>query len=580
MKGRGLSRRPPRFRIARVSRPHLFRILLILLIGAPILLYFLMFVRFSVDIPFGDDYAVLSFVVNFTNPHAPGKIPLLFSQHNEHRIVTLRLALLAIYYAAHRINFIYIAFLGNLGLLGIAWLAPKFASPPADISSLPAPKRGALLWPWLPVVYLLFQPQHHEILKWAMCSFTNVYVILFSFLAIFLLSRSEDRRLFVLSIGLSILAAYTNGNGIFVFLIGLLLLLYRKKFRRLAWWAGTGVFYIGFYFWGYVKNPDHPDALVFLKTAFFKVVEYFFSVLGSFADFGQSQHLLPVAAGILVFLGLLFALKNKIYKKNAALTSLLGFLVLSLTANALTRAPLGLYMAFMPRYKFLSVLMLLLLYLSALELYGRKKAIVLSFTIFAVLFSAYSFYRNYSTVRDSKVVLRMNMLEWEARKADLPYPNPEHAETILRLAVKRHIYQPPPDLNIHRPQYPFGAVDGGKDIEVEGRDEMAFSGWALDDGGRPGVIVRRDALGSDLRPSGRRDGLVYLRKAVFKHESIPQAERSFYGFPGTERMIWEFRFMLREISPGTGARRVELFFYARDRIGQETLIGTRTICLD
>jgi len=45
MKGRGLSRRPPGFRIAEVSRPHLSRVLLILLIGAPILLYFLMFVR-------------------------------------------------------------------------------------------------------------------------------------------------------------------------------------------------------------------------------------------------------------------------------------------------------------------------------------------------------------------------------------------------------------------------------------------------------------------------------------------------------------------------------------------------------
>jgi hypothetical protein len=49
MKGRGLSRRPPGFRIAEVSRSHLSRFLLILLIGWPILLYFLMFVRFKVS---------------------------------------------------------------------------------------------------------------------------------------------------------------------------------------------------------------------------------------------------------------------------------------------------------------------------------------------------------------------------------------------------------------------------------------------------------------------------------------------------------------------------------------------------
>ncbi|MCX6563513.1 MAG: hypothetical protein NTU60_07905 [Candidatus Aminicenantes bacterium] len=561
-----------------MSRLYRSRILIVVLIGAPILFYFLMFVRFSVDIPFGDDYAVLSFVVNFTNPHVPGKLPLLFSQHNEHRIVTLRLVALVLYSVAHRIDFRSIALLGNLGLLVIAWLIPKFSTAAVGLSSRPASQRRARLWPWLPVVYLLFQPQHHEILKWAMCSFTNVYVILFSFLAIYFLGRSDDRRSFAMAVGLSILAAYTNGNGVFVFLIGLLLLLIKKRFRRLAWWVGIGVFYIGFYFRGYVKNPDHPDALIFLKTSFLKVVEYFFSVLGSFADFGKGAPLIPITVGILVFLGLLLALKKKIHKKNVALTSLLGFLVLSLMANALTRAPLGLYMAFMPRYKFLSILMLILLYQSALELSKRKELIIVSFTLFAVAFGVYSFARNYATVRDNKIVLRVNMREWDARKADLPYPNPEHAETILRLAAKRHIYQPPPDLNIRRPEYPFGAVDGGPDVEVDGRDEMIFSGWALDNSGRPSVIVRSEAAASEPGPSGRRDGRLFLGKAVFKNESILQAERSFYGFPGTERMIWEFRFKAGEFARGLSQLdKTKIFFYARDRIGQETLIGTRTI---
>ena len=169
------------------------------------------------------------------------------------------------------------------------------------------------------------------------------------------------------------------------------------------------------------------------------------------------------------------------------------------------------------------------------------------------------------------------MVNWSDRRADLPYPNQEHAETILRLASTRHMYQPPPALNILRQKFPFGALDGGPDAELTSREAIVFSGWALDDSGRLSVIVRRESAAADSAADKSSVGLVYVGKAIFKDGSIPQGERSFYGFPGIDKMVWEFRLEPGELKPESSLGKVRLRFFARDRIGQETWIGTRTI---
>lgn|GEM_PF-2129251 len=558
-----------------MKRPSLPSLLPLLPALAAVLLYFLIFFRFSVDIPFGDDYAVLSYVLNATNPSVPAKLPLLFSLHNEHRIVTLRLAALASYAILHRLDFVLIALLGNLGLLGLAWLLtqgphPRGLPPP----DLPPKWMGAAAW--MPVACLLFQPQHREILNWAMCAFTNVYVILLSFLSLYFLARAKSGLSFAAAISLAVLAAFTNGNGIFVVFVGAIVLLLGRQFRRLGVWLSCGTITLGLYFWGYVKNPAHPDILPFLAASPLKAANYFFAVLGSFADFGQKSHAVPIGAGLLLFLAALLALW-KLRDRHVLLFSWIAFLLLSFGANALTRAPMGLEMAFMSRYKLLSILLVVLLYLSALALARRKRTTALAGSMFAVLFCAFSFVLNYHFVRDNKVVLSMNLIEWNARKADLPYPNQQQAESILRLASVRHIYRPPAGLNIRRSTFPFGGIDGGQDAVIAGQDEIQVTGWALDDGGRPSIIVRRERAPGDPPTAFRSDGRIYVGKASFRNGSIPGGQREFYGFLGLDRMIWEFRAGAEQLGPRGKAGAIRLSFLARDDIGQETLLGTRVV---
>ncbi len=58
---------------------------------------------------------------------------------------------------------------------------------------------------------------------------------------------------------------------------------------------------------------------------------------------------------------------------------------------------------------------------------------------------------------------------------------------------------------------------------------------------------------------------------------MPSAASDYYGFPGTDRMIWEFRMKPEDLHPYEGDGSIDLSFYARDEDGQEALLGTRSI---
>jgi hypothetical protein len=536
--------------------------------------YFLLFFTFAVDIPFGDDYAVLAFVLNVTNPNWPAKAAYFFSQHNEHRIVTLRAVVFAFYAITHRFNFVFIMLLGNLGLLGIASMFYRFMISRKEVRAGPERMTVHPLFAVLPVFFLLFQPQHREITFWAMVSFTHVYAVLFALLSFYFLIRGKDAKSFAAAIAFSALAAFTNGNGVFVFPIGILALILMKKFSRLLLWILSGAIYIGFYFLHYARNPAHPEPFASLAKSILADVQYFLSILGSAFNFGLAPATVTMVAGILLILGLLYALKRHILKTDLFLSSLAAFILLSLAAVTLTRIGLGVGQSYSPRYKLLSALMLAILYLAFLGRSARKKTVVLCGIVFSLVFCVFSYARNFTSVRDYRNVLAMNLSEWDAGKADLPYPNQEHAEIILRQAAERNIYEPPAFLNIQRIRAPFGAVTKKVEASEEGRKEVIFSGWALDGGGCPSIIVRREPLASDPRSSINRQGLVFVGKGKFKEESVPGIARIYYGFPGTDRMVWEFRLEPGEIPVGG---EITLHFFVRDRVGLETLLGTNTV---
>jgi hypothetical protein len=547
--------------------------LLLAVVALPVLAYFAFFFTFTLNVPYWDDYAVLAFVINFTNPEWPGKTALFFSQHNEHRIVTLRTLALGFRALSLEINWTIISFLGNLGLLGIVWILWKWAG--GSSGGLPL-LRGLA---FAPVVFILFQPQHHELMLWAICAFTNVGAALFAFLSFSFLTRPEGTGirpapLLTVALGAALLSVFTNGNGLFVLPIGAALLFAAKKFRPLAVWLGASALTAGFYFLGYARNPVHPEITPFLTNHPLEVLKYFLSVLGSAADFGVLRPLVPIAAGAAILAVMSALAAKRLDRKDPFLASALLFVVFSLAAQALTRAPLGVTQALESRYRLLSAMAVALAYLGWVRIARPGKKIAIAAIALSIGFSASSFVVNRSSGREIRTRRLANLLEWNQGKAALPYPDPGQADSIMRLAVRRKIYEPPRRWNIDRPGYPFGGITtpdpaGG----AAGTGNQPISGWALDDTGPPDIIVRRSALPSDSRATIAQANQVAIGEVACREGTVKSIGRVYFGFPGRGQMIWDFTYGKGGTFPDDA--RPTLYFFARDRDGHETLLGER-----
>jgi hypothetical protein len=563
-------------RMIRYAKTRRRACILLAVVAVPVLAYFAFFFSFTLNVPYWDDYAVLAFAINFTNPEWPGKTALFFSQHNEHRIVTLRALALGFRALALEINWKVIAFLGNLGLLGIVLLLWKWAGRTSEGGP---PLLRSLAF--APIVFILFQPQHYELMLWAMCAFTNVGAAFFAFLSFSFLTRPERTGIrpapaMTAALGAALLSVFTNGNGLFVLPIGALVLLAAKKLGRLAAWLGTSVLAAGFYFLGYARNPVHPEVAPFLKGHPFEVARYFLSTLGSAADFGVFRPHAAIAAGIAILAVFAMLAWKRIDRKEPFLASSILFVLLSLAGQALTRAPYGVVQSLESRYKFLSALAAGLAYLGWLKLGQPGKRSVIAAIAISSVFGTGAFFANLPRGRETRAARLSNIADWNKGKAALMYANAEHADAIMRLAVKRKIYEPPREWNIDRPEYPFGALTPGSSAGSGSETGKIFvSGWALDDTGPPDIIVRRGRLPSDPPEMINSENQVFLDKVECRDGAVPPYDLIYYGFPGRRRMIWGYA--TERGGTQSGPAPATLYFFARDKDGHESLLGERSI---
>lgn len=88
----------------------------------PIIIYLWAILKYTVNMPFWDDYdSILNWINRFILHHDNLKyvMSMLLEQHNEHRILFDRVFILLDYYLFGSINFIYLSFVGYLGLFAL-----------------------------------------------------------------------------------------------------------------------------------------------------------------------------------------------------------------------------------------------------------------------------------------------------------------------------------------------------------------------------------------------------------------------------------------------------------------------------
>ncbi|MFH0913420.1 MAG: hypothetical protein V1884_03975 [Candidatus Omnitrophota bacterium] len=395
----------------------------------PILIFYLQILIFAVNVPQADDYDTILWSTDrfLESKDLNTKIEILFSQFYEHRAVFLRAATLLAYYLTDKIDFRFLIFLGNISLLGLSVvLLLSFA--PADSKNKP-------LY-FIPAIFFLFHPQYFDTIYLASNALTHLYVLFFSFLSLYLLTK-ESIKYFLFSLLAAIIAIFTLGNGILVFFVGLVPLLYKRRYREIILWILTGAGCSVLYFNGYM----HPPNQLAISTVVFKplihTINNFSSFTGmSFLEFGDN---FARCSGIVCFLYFIYLIKIKYYKKNITIFSFLTFLFLTAMTVALFRRAGGLPW----RYKAFSIHFLVLSYLSLIEILPEKsvKRIFPVLLILSIFFNLFSYSKNYNylVMRKKSLIVRLFYLK-DRNIFGFDHSDRDRANSIISSAIAKKLY--------------------------------------------------------------------------------------------------------------------------------------------
>ena len=196
-------------------------------IALPLLVHVWMVYRFTTNMPYLDDFTFIVDSINLKTAHltAGQLLKTIFYPHGEHVIAFARLTAMIDYLLEGELNFRTLFFVGNATLLGTAWLLYRMA------------RRGGLaVWQTLPIFYLLFQPQYYEnTMTWAICALQHIPALFFAFGTFYLLAQSSGRS-FLFSLPLAFLGTFSNGNGLAVLVVGLVITALRRQPKQVIIW--------------------------------------------------------------------------------------------------------------------------------------------------------------------------------------------------------------------------------------------------------------------------------------------------------------------------------------------------------
>jgi hypothetical protein len=360
--------------------PFIWYILLFL----PIILYAVTIGILHKNLPAFDDYIVQLEIAHVIEAESfLEKIKIIFAQLNEHRIAYTRLWFLIDYITTEKsLSYSALIFIGNLPLLGI-WILFLWWMKRIECSP----------WAMLCVGWILFQFQFYENSLWAMASLQNI-TIHFLYLLLFTLLSIPGRKYWVWSFLVAVVTCYTSGNGFFVLGIGMLSLIFQKRWSHLIWWVGFTALLSALYFYGYESNRNYST----FEGAPAPVIDKLF---GFAAFLGQicvihpkvaNHHFIIRCGFILSFLAIVLCVVGviklwKIYIRNqeikkdhyflVVLIQVTGFILFSAAILSHTRIEAGDYQAaIISRYQLYPTMLIICIFCMTLILANRLKMVI------------------------------------------------------------------------------------------------------------------------------------------------------------------------------------------------------------
>jgi hypothetical protein len=217
------------------------------LIIVPIVYFYLLLDAYVLNIPLTDDFNLLETIYDLQ--HAPdflSAVKSLFEQVNQHRFAFERIVMLLMVFFTGTVNIKLQIFLGNFFLLGILYLL-----------FLSFKKENISWYYFIPVPYILFNLIFFENAYWGIAALQNTPLIFFAFLSAYGLAKG-DQKGWYLGLVAALLTTFTSGSGLLTLIIGVVILLFQKRFRLLLWWVIAMVAIILFYFlfdYQFVSSP-------------------------------------------------------------------------------------------------------------------------------------------------------------------------------------------------------------------------------------------------------------------------------------------------------------------------------------
>lgn len=226
----------------------LARIILAVLLIAPVLALGLFVISLSVDQPAQDEWVMVSYFEKM----AEGTLTLndLFKFHNEHRIPFPKMVILGLG-SLTKWNIAIEAYTGFLFLCATGllffwhWTRPNTKTRP--------------LFFFLPVVLLLFSFRPWENLLWGFQ--VAVPMTLFGVVTALLFLENEGVFHFCGALAAALFATFSFAAGPLVWPAGAFFLFLQKRWRALGLWLGSGAVVMILYFQGFVQAVEAPKSL-------------------------------------------------------------------------------------------------------------------------------------------------------------------------------------------------------------------------------------------------------------------------------------------------------------------------------
>ncbi len=432
-----------------------------LLVALPPMFFYTILFRTAVNLPVIDDYGAVLGFVNQSMQHKGilGQLGyLLTSQHNEYKLYVMQGVVWLQYGLCGHIDFRILSAIGNSFVLLLGILLWKLFLPGhKDLVSR--------LMYFVPVSLLLFQLQDAENLNWAASSLQHVAVLFFAFSAITLLAKGGWGRL-VAAIAFLALAIFSDGNGVLLIPIGLLILGIGRRWTGAACWlaASGGSLLLYAYHYNVQSSQSRMHDSVFATVLRLNPL-FGISVIGSAGGVPFAAGSIVLGAALCIFF--LYMARRGYCRRNPTVSYCVLFLLLTAAGVAALRSDFGVAYSLHTRYMIYSALLLIFAWFAVVEEFLQDRPaellrndLFLCAVLAAFVFSAFMDIYGWTQINTRNRKLEHSMAAFEDKSApqDDGAPGPrslltddravadaynQQARAYLSEAIHNGVYQPP-----------------------------------------------------------------------------------------------------------------------------------------